>query len=279
MTWTRFGYICRRALLDVEKGAPVEASLARAEAEEGSELYGKRPAGDSVPRALLDRMGTSLSREDAISALRVYGQVGIVDQLDEPMQFKRVIAYLCLVVFVFYAVGTIYMLKVVPTFTEVLSVFGIPLPARLQYFQEYWLTQTSVMSVLLLICLLSAFQVKQLFRFKIGAEIGLLGTWLLGPGIKRSYARVKSILRFPVEIADLDSDDSVTEQLGRARSAGMDLSTEVRELLQLEMRELLTRSERQLKIMATAVALVVVVSMALFLTSAYAPIFVMGAVI
>lgn len=276
MTWTRFGYICRRALLDVEKGAPVEASLARAEAEEGSQLYGKRPSGGSVPRSLLERMGSSLSREEAIDALRVYGQLGIVDQLDEPMQFKRVIAYLCLVVFVFHGVGAVYLLKVVPNFVRVLSEFEGALPGRLEFFQEYWAAQTGLISLLLLVCLLSAFQVKMLFRFKSGAGQGLSGRLLLGPGIRRSYARVNSVLYFPVDTTGPDSTEAVAGHLNRARSAGMDMYREMRELLQLEVRELLRRSERQLKIMAGAVAVVVILAMTLFLASAYAPIFIMG---
>ena len=276
MTWTRFGYICRRALLDVEKGAPVDASLARAEEEGGSQLYGKRPCAGSVPRTLLERMGSSLSREEAISALRVYGQLGSVDQLDEPLQFKRVIAYLCLVVFVFHGVGVVYLLKVVPTFVHVLGEYGGVLPGRLEHFQEYWAAQTGVISLLLLVCLLSAFQVKQLFRFRNEAGKGLSAMLLLGPGVRRSYARVNSVLSFPVDTTGTDSADAVMAHLDRARSAGMDMYTEVRELLQLEVRELLRRSERQLKIMAGAVAVVVILAMTLFLTSAYAPIFIMG---
>ena len=278
MTWTRFGYICRRALLDVEKGAPIEASLTRAEAEEGSQLYGKPPSGGSVPRSLLERMG-SLSREEAISALRVYGQVGIVDQLDEPLQFKRVIAYLCLVVFVFHGVGAVYLLKVIPVFADLMDHIGGQLPARLEYFQAYWLAQTGVVSTLLLLCLLAAFQVRRLFRFRNNAGRGLLGRVFLGPGVRRSYRRVNSVLCYPADARGGDSQDPVTVHLDRARSAGMDMYTEVRELLQLEVRELLRRSERQLKIMAAAVALVVVLAMALFLSSAYAPIFIMGEMI
>lgn len=278
MTWTRFGYICRRALLDVEKGAPVEQSLARAEAEEGSQLYGKHPSSGSVPRTLLERMGTSLSREDAISALRVYGQLGMMDQLGEPLQFKRLIAYLFLVVLVFHGVGAVYLLKVVPNFVSVLTEFEGALPGRLEFFQEYWATQTGILSALLILCMLSVQQVRQLFRFRNEAGKGLSGM-LLGPEVRRSYARVNRVLSFPVEGAVSDSMDAVTAHMERARSAGMDMHTEVRELLQLEARELLRRSERQLKIMAGAVAVVVIFAMTLFLTSAYAPIFIMGEVI
>lgn len=280
MTWTRFSYICRKALLDIENGLPVEESLLRAESETGSELYGKRPADGSLPRTLLDRLGASSNHEEMINALRIYGRLGVADQLEEPLQFKRIVIYLSFVVFVFYGVGAVYSLHVIPAFIQVLSEFdGVRLPSRLVYFQEYWLFQTGVMSVLLLTCMLSALQVRRLFRFKSDAVSKPLGRLLLGPGVKRAYDRVQSVLRFPVEPVDGSSGNAVIAQLGRARSAGMDMAVEVPELLHFEMRELLRRCERQLKIMSTAVALTVLLSIALFLVSAYAPIFVMGDVI
>ena len=279
MTWTRFSYICRKALLDIEDGLPIGESLLRAESDTGSELYGKRPAGGSLPRTLLDRLKASSNRENAISALRIYGQLGVAGQLDEPLQFKRIVAYLGLVVFAFHVVGAVYALRVIPAFTEVLGTFeGVQLPARLVYFQEYWMTQTALMSLLLLVCMLSVLEVRRLFRFR-DVEKRPSGRLLLGPGINPAYRRVQSVLRFPVELGTGSSRDAVMDQLSRARSAGMDMAIEVRELLHVEMRELVRCCERQLKVMSCAVALIVLLSVALFLVSAYAPVFILGEVI
>ena len=280
MTWTRFSYICRKALVDIEGGLPIRESLLRAESDAGSELYGKRPAAGSLPRTLLDRMKASSNRENIISALRIYGQPGVADRLDEPLQFKRIVAYLGLVVLVFHAVGAVYALRVIPAFTEVLGTFeGVRLPTRLVYFQEYWMTQTALMSLLLLLCMLSVLEVRRLFRFRDDVEKKPSGRLLLGPGIKPVYRRVQSVLRFPVELGTGSSRDAVMDQLSRARSAGMDMAIEVRELLHVEMRELVRRCERQLKVMSCGVALVVLLSVALFLVSAYAPVFILGEVI
>lgn len=279
MTWTRFSYICRRALLDIDKGAPVAASLTLAESEAGSELYGKAPEADTMPRALLNLAGQLPERAAAVQALRTYNQLGLSGQFEEPLQFKRVVAYLSYVVYVFYVVVGIYQLKITPRFIETFAVFELPVPAHLIWFHDYWLYLLGVMSILLLVALLSAFQVRKLFRFRCDAERGLLARLLLGPGLRSCYARINRLLRFPVTAAIDGENDRAITHLAKVQSAGLDMSTEIRELIQLEMNHLLRRCERQLKVMSTLVALVVIVSVFLFLASAYSPIFVLGDVI
>lgn len=276
MTWTRFGYICRRALLDIEKGAPVADSLARAEKETGSELYGKPPLSDTVPRALLDSLANLPSQEGTVQALQTYGQLSLTAQFDEPHQFKRTIIYLCCVVFVFYNVVTLYQLVVTPRFIDLFNAFDISAPSHVLVFQKYWRYLLGAMSVLLLISLLSVFQIRKLFHFRIRAEQKMLAKLLLGPGIRSSYARVVALLRFPVAFTGNAGDNAAIAQLERAQSAGLSISIEMRELIQMEMHAFLHRCERQLRIMTTIVALVVIGSVFLFLSSAYSPIFFTG---
>src|SRR5690606_7256598 len=181
---------------------------------------------------------------------------------------------------VLHVVGAVYALRVIPPFTEGLGTFErVQLPARLVYFQEYWMTQTALMSLLLLVCMLSVLEVRRLFRFRGDVEKRPSGRLLLGPGINPAYRRVQSVLCFPVELGAGSLGAAGMEQLSRARSAGMAMSIDVRELLHVEMRELVRRCERQLKVMSCAVALVVLLSVALFLVSAYAPVFILGEVI
>lgn len=279
MTWTRFGYICRRALLDIESGAPVAYSLACAETEEGSELHGKAPGRDTLPRVLLDSLAGLSRQESAVSALRTYGRLDLACIDGESLTFKRLVVYLCCVVFVFYAVLAIYQLKVIPKLTEALVIFKLQAPEPLIFFQDHWLSQVATMSLLLLMCMLSMYQVKQLFLFKNNAGKGLLAKTLLGPGIRNSYGKVKNILCFPVGAIDIDTDDVVVAHLARIQSVGTDIPTEVRELVQLEMRELHMRCERQLKIMSAAVALIIILTVFMFLTTVYAPIFLLGGIV
>lgn len=276
MTWTRFGYICRRALLDIEKGAPVGDSLARAEAETGSKLYGKQPRSNTLPRALLDSLANLPSRESTVEALHTYNQLSLPGQFDEPLRFKRAIIYLCCVVFVFYSVVSVYQLVVTPRFIELFSVFDVPTPSHVLMFQKYWRFLLGAMSVLLLIALLSVFQIRNLFHFKVRAEQSILAKLLLGPGVRRSYARVADLLRFPVAPSGNAGDDAAITQLNMAQSSGLNVSVEMRELIRVEMHELLHRCERQLRLMTTIVALVVISSVFLFLSSAYSPIFYTG---
>ena len=130
MTWDRFGYICRKAASD-SSGASLAARLEQAQSEQACSLYGPAPKADSWPAQLLTRLAAMPEPDHAERALNTYQRLNLGRQLEAPVKFKRALAYLAYVTFVFYLVAGIYQLKVTPTFSNVLDNLGVTPPAYL----------------------------------------------------------------------------------------------------------------------------------------------------
>lgn len=282
MTWKRFGYICRKASVDCGDRESISECLSRIESEESCALYGSKIASGSWPRLILDVLGRIRDRQEAQALIDIYKNLNLASSFEEPMRFKRVITYLAYVSFIFYIVVAIYQLKVAPTFISAFREFELSTPGYLSIYRNYWTYFVSSLSLLLLFALLIGFQMRNLFKFELGLESSFTMRYLMVRSIRRSYLRIVSILRFPMlghDQARGEVDNFVIAHLQSVRDAGMCVSREMQELIELEMQSLLGGCERQMKFLSIAVALIVIAAIFFFLVSAYSPLFVMGEMI
>ena len=246
MTWDRFAYICRKAGND-SSGASLAARLEQAQSEQACSLYGPAPKVDSWPAQLLTRLAAIPDPDNAERALNTYQQLNLGRQLEAPVKFKRALAYLAYVTFVFYMVAGIYQFKITPTFSDLLNNLEMAPPAYLALYQTYWSLFILAISLLILLALLSALQMRRLFQFKVNAHDSLACRLLVLPSCRRAYR----------QMADA-------------------LAIEIQALTEVQMQGFLQACEKQLKALTTLIAVVVIVAVMMFLTSAYAPIFSLG---
>lgn len=282
MTWKRFGYICRKASVDCGKKESISECLNRIESEESCALYGDKIASGSWPRLMLDVFGRIRDRQEAQALIDIYKNLNLASSFEEPMRFKRVIIYLTYVSFIFYMVVAIYQLKVAPTFISTFREFELSTPGYLSIYRNYWTYFVSSLSLLLFFALLIGFQMRNIFKFEMGLEGGFTMRYLMVRSIRRSYLRIVSILRFPMldhDQARGEVDNLIIAHLQSVKDAGMCVSREMQELIELEMQSLLGGCERQMKFLSIAVALIVITAIFFFLVSAYSPLFVMGEMI
>jgi len=198
---------------------------------------------------------------------------------EEPIRFQKVIAYLSYVTLIFYIVVGVYQLKVTPSFIEVFENFGISTPNHLLFFQDYWGYFVLIVSLFLISALLIGFKIKKLFSFNVGVENSLVVKYFVFRNIRKSYLRVISILEFPTLSSSQlvnKNDNPLTCHLETVRKSDMCVSREMRELIEIEMQSLLESCEKQMKIVSTSVALIIVAAIFFFLVSAYSPIFILG---
>jgi len=276
MTWDRFGYICRQAGND-SSGASLAARLEQAQSEQACSLYGPAPKADSWPAQLLTRLAGMTDSERAECALKTYQRLNLGRQLEAPVKFKRALAYLAYVTFVFYLVAGIYQLKVTPTFSNVLDNLGVTPPAYLSLYQTYWSLFILAISLLILLALLSALQMRRLFQFKVNAHDSLACRLLVLPSCRRAYRQMADALQYPtLDRHALSEQSPVLRHLQQVEERGMDLAIEIQALTEVQMQGFLQACEKQLKALTTLIAVVVIVAVMMFLTSAYAPIFSLG---
>lgn len=282
MTWQRFGYICRKASVDYRKEELISDCLSRIEGEISCSLYGKKIDSNHWARMILDKIGNIQDRNQACEAIAIYQGLQLGKPFEEPMRFKRIIAYLSSILFIFYIVSGIYHLKVAPSFLSAFENFGLSSPNPFVFYQDYWGHFVLVVSIFLLVALLIGFKMKSLFRFQTGVEQSFIVKYLVFPSITKSYRSLLEILQFPLFRASClgqSSNSPYTRHLQEVEKSKMCVSTEMQELIEQEMQSILDGCEKQMKYISMAVALVVIAAIFLFLVSAYSPIFVLGEII
>lgn len=287
MTWERFGYICRRASVDRQENESLSECLSRIDRDKASALYGPSIALNALPRKILSHLGCVENEKEALEALKVYKELNLSKHFEEPIRFKRVIAYLVFITFMFYVVVGTYQLKVTPVFFEAFEDLGVEIPSNLAFYQDYWIYFVIIISVLLFASLLIGYHFKKLFKFIVGQEDSWIVRFLVFPIIRKSYLRIVNILQFPLLASSrtvnggikksVDSDSClVVNHLSDVKKTELDLSREMQELIEIEMRILLENCEKQLKYISIFIAAIIVCAIFLFLVSAYSPLFMFG---
>jgi hypothetical protein len=279
MTWERFGYICRKVSVGSTDHESISTCLNRVENDKSCDLYGGKIGTNSWPRKILDRIGGMQDENEAKKAVESYKELNLTKQFEEPMRFKRVMAYLSYVTFIFYSVVGIYQLKVTPSFIEAFENFEISIPSHLLFYQDYWGYFVLVVTIFLISALLIGFKIKTLFSFNVGLENSLIVKYFVFRNIRKSYLKVIGILEFPTLSSNQlknQNNNPIICHLEAVRNSDMCVSREMRELIEIEMQSLLENCEKQMKIVYISVALMVVVAIFFFLVSAYSPIFILG---
>ncbi len=279
MTWERFGYICRKVSAEIGEDESVSSCVSRVNKSKSCDLYGKRLGLHSLAKKILDQIISSENKDLAISALNIYKGLSLSEKFEEPMRFKRVVAYLSYVTFVFYIVVGIYQVKVAPTFLNAFEDFELSIPSHLGWYQDYWGYFVLAVSILLISSLVIGHYLRKLFRFDLGIENSFVFKYLVFKSIRTSYLKVLDILLFPIRNTDdqkTNNSSELIDYLQEIQDSNMSVAIEMQELLRIEMRFLLDKCEQQMKYISILVALVVVSAIFFFLASAYSPIFVLG---
>lgn len=279
MSWERFGYICRRAKNELGQSQSVDACLTAIDKSPGADIYGKSLSGGAMATKLVERMGELKSKEDAILCSQLYSQLNLSNHIEEPMYFKRVLAYLAYIAVVFYVLVAVYQVKVVPQFVAALQSLGQSTPESLMWFQSYWVSLLLLVTVLISAALFIGFELKGLFKFEGAPQNGFVYRYLAGASIRRSYQAIIDIIQFPLINSvseERSSSSAVIRHLNDVAETDMCLASEMASLLRVSMRDLLNACEKRLKIITTIVALTVVATIFIFLVSAYSPLFILG---
>lgn len=279
MTWERFSYICRKASTSCHTEETMASCIDRIENETGSHLYGRKIVANSWHRKLLTEIGATANKDDARRILNLYGKLRIANRVDEPMQFRRLTAYLAWITVVFLIVAGIYQLKVAPAFLEAFENFEVSIPSHLLFYKEYGTFFFAVIFSLILFSLIVGSQLASLCRLPYRAEESFVVRYLAFSGIKTSYGNLIELLQYPLlSVGDVKAypNSKIAKQLGEINKCNMNLVDELQVLIDIEIRKLVEGCESQMKILSILTALMVLAAIFFFLASAYSPIFILG---
>jgi len=282
MTWERFGYICRKANAALSVDESVFECVSRISKEPNGSLYGGPLGLESVNRNILMGLGKLSDKNKARAALNIYGEIDLSKYLYESLQFKRVLLYLACVTSVLFLVSWVYQAVVAPAFLASFESYKVTMPLYVNYYDDYWIYFMLVLFIVLFLAMTSGYTLKELFRFRLGHEHGLAFRFFVLKDIRVSYLKIIDVLYFPLfsaQGAGVEKNNEVYAHLLSVENSDMSVATEMEALLKSEFSLLLDRCERQMRVISSLVAVVVVAAILLFMISAYAPLFIIGEVI
>ncbi|MDB2386352.1 hypothetical protein N9W21_03300 [Shewanella sp.] len=280
MVWTRFSYICRKANAEYKTQGFTALKFSEIEQNAACNLYGNKARANTWPQVLLDKIGAISNEDKAVSAVKIYQELDLNGQIEDLKNSKRIIAYLSLVAVIFYISTTVYQFTVIPFFIGSFDVFNIKVPDVLLIQQDYWWAFILTISVLLMISFTVAMKIRGLFKFTVNIEKSLMVKYLVFSDIKKSYLRLINLLQFPLyqdkTLADETSLALIEHLIAVNENTEMSLPKEIQALIQIEQELLSSLAERQLKIMTSIIALLLISAICCFLINAYSPIFFIG---
>jgi hypothetical protein len=279
MSWERFGYICRKASIDCRDDESIAERLKRIENEEVCSLYGGGFSSDGWPRQLFNRIARVKDERNAQRALDIYKGLSIYHHFDEPLRFKRIFGYLSLISVVFFFQVVIYQVFVTPTFMNIYESFGFVKPEHMVFYQNYWEYFIILVSLILMLFLAIGFELKKLVRFDMNVKDSFFVKHFTFRDIRKSMLNLAAILEYPVSISENVMSKPTTDiikHLDQVDRSKICLVTEMNQLIQIEMKSLSERCEKQMKLLIVVIGLIIVISIFFFLYSAYSPLFIMG---
>jgi len=281
MEWEKFHYICRRCSESslLGGGGSIEQKIESIEAEPATKLYGSDTRRDSITKHLLTRLSKHPDNDATQKAFKLYGRLDLSQILAEPLQLRRVLVYLSYVCVIFLIVGSIYQYKVTPTFIATFDTFDTPPPTHLVFYQQYWSYFVLFIFALLGLALKVGYDLKALFHFKESAVASFTFKYFTLPRTRLSYLNIVEAVSYPVKsLAETENAERslIMKHLINLDSLGMNIEREIEDIVRREGRNLTQSCEQQMRVISTVIAVTVIASIFFFLSSAYAPIFVLG---
>ncbi len=279
MDWERFHYICRRTLHEIGEHESINECIERVEKSTACDFYGRSGKADSISQNLLMEIKNKSDRSEAINTLEIYSAMDLSNLLTESIHFRRVVAYLALILTLFICISGIYQYVVTPAFLEVFESFNITIPAELVFYQDYWIYFVVLILIVMSLSLYIGQTLKKIMAFKVNLLNTFFVQFFVSRKIKCSYASILEAIFYPVSITSSQTGNKVCnidEHLKDIEQAGMDLAIEISSIVKLERNKLVDKSEKFMNILSAIIAISVIYIVLNFLASAYSPIFSLG---
>lgn len=273
MAWDRFHYICRRCHHLMASGKSLEDSLRIAETDAGLDLYGLSPHPGSLQHELLDSLRNTTDRQQALDAVHVYSSLDFSNELTESKHANSSIAYLVLVLLVFIQTSWLFHAKIIPSLATFYIQNNIAPSPTMLLIEELWHLQVIIPVLALGITITLSLGIKRLYQFK--TIDGWIYNLLLPRGVKKHHKKLTEIIKHPLQ-EESSSNTKTTNHLTDIKQNGMDVTKEIQSLLRITGDQLQKSSDRHLKAAISISTILIILSITVFLSSTYEPIFKLG---
>lgn len=272
MTWERFHFTCRRHRRAPHVGFAETARYFRS--HEDADLIGPPPSARALPSTIMTRLA-ALSEQDRARAIALYADMDLEGAAPMPRKVLRSIAYLVAIGFVFLVMNSVFSLFVMPNFEHAFAEAGLKPPG-----QRIAGIDTATLPLLLMTLLtpMIGLALYALHRCcKLDLPIGSQLRWVLPRPIRHRYTNIVSLATYP--LAQDASTAPLTDRLRALEAEGMDLAEELPRMIRHQWSELARSAQGYVNSLLIVAAVIILLTVAFYVTSAYAPLFVLESVI
>ncbi len=281
MSWERFHFYCRDIKKLLENGLDVETSYEKSRNNSVSEEFGEPIKSGTVSDAILRELSsTSRDKKGAVEkAFEIYGKLNFSMLHGGPNKLRRVNVYLSYLVITFLFMSAIYMNFVTPVFESFFESMDLPAPSSFVWFSDNWWLIIVSISICLAFSLLLSMKINGIFKFDKTDDTSVIYKYFIPGRLKEKHKKIIWLVNLPISISEIKNSSEENYLINYFKNnnhTNSEIASELSILITNNMRDLVLYSESFIQKIFVTIALLIIFGIFQFLSSAYAPIFVMG---
>ncbi len=280
MNWSRFKYYCLEVRRRLDQDQAVMAAFDSARGSVIAKTLGEELKSNTLPNAILTELKNNNVAPSAVKqAVEVYQGLDFTMLSAEPSRIRRVGIYITYLSFMYLVFSSIYAVFVIPKSLAMIESLNLPVPESFTFFSQFWNVLALLIFGLLLCAFLISRKLKALFEYRHGVERSLVYRMLLPSKLKRQYESLVTLLRLPLVLSQADDGANASEIVAYFRKehySAKEMSDCLSLLLNANIESVLVAAETYLRRFYVTTTVLVIISIFIFISSAYAPIFMLG---
>ncbi len=283
MSWSRFKFYCNEVGRLLDKGEEVIPAFEKAKKSVLSEEFGEELEVTKIQESIFTSMKKNgYSKSQVRNALRTYDALDISGLAENPNKVRRVGIYIGFLSLMYFIFSGIYLVYVIPGLESMFDSMGVPPPENFTRFVDNWALMLVFVMFLLLLALLVSKKLRDMFEFKNGVENTFIFRFLLPKKMQIKYKKVRSLICLPLSVCRRVEDgvnDKLVEHYCSEDYRPEEVANSLAIIINENMRNLIFLAELFIQRIYVIIAVLIIYTIYEFLSSAYAPLFVMGEVI
>ncbi len=280
MNWSRFKYYCLEVRRRLDQDQAVKVAFDSAKGSVLAKTLGEELKPNTLPNAILTELKNSNVAPVAIKqAVEVYHGLDFTMLSAEPSRIRRVGIYITYLSFMYLVFSSIYSVFVIPSSLAMIESLNLEALESFTWFAQFWNVLALLIFGLLLCAFLISRKLKALFEYRHGVERSLVYRVLLPRKLKSDYELLITLLRLPLALSQSDDAAGASELVAYFRKehySSKEMSDCLSLLLNTNLQRVLVAAETYLRRLYVTTTVLVIFSIFIFISSAYAPIFMIG---
>ncbi|WNC70163.1 hypothetical protein RI845_08485 [Thalassotalea nanhaiensis] len=280
MSWSHFHFKCRFLTQKLEQGYSPKQAIKELDAFDVSALFSKDKL-IGAPARLFQEILLINDSEKLLKCLHNYNAVDMDEiSFNESTIVKQQqkINYMVALAVVYFTVGSIFKVFVLPSFNKIYQLFDNELDSKFLAFDAIYATSILVLTILFILIFILIRNTKNLDEQLVSRK-SLKGSKLLSKKLNSNLTRLNELLLAPIDIALGKNSSTILLSISQFNSQNIELSHEFKGLLVTMKKSIEPDFNRLINRYFNFLQISLFLAIGYLITVMYMPIFSLGAII